>query len=41
MENRLGNVEIKIVATPESRRLSRLQMEWLGIRNILDSRGIQ
>jgi hypothetical protein len=37
----LENVEIKTVATPESRKLSRPQMEWPGIQNILDSRGIQ
>jgi len=41
MEIGLGNIEIKSVATPESRKLSRLQMEWPVIQNILDSRGIQ
>jgi len=41
MEIGLGNIEIKTVTTPESRKLSRLQVEWPLIQNILDSRGIQ
>jgi len=41
MEIGLGNIEIKIVAPPESMKLSRLQMELPVIQNTLDSRGIQ
>jgi hypothetical protein len=41
MEIRLGNIEIKSVATPELSELSRLQVEWPVIQNILDSCGIK
>lgn len=41
MEIGLGNFEIKTVATPESSKLARLQMEWPVVQIIIDSRGIQ